>query len=344
LPAAIVIGAVPVVTMASVSKMPYGLSELDVAGGLAGEPIEVTPCETMDLLVPATAEVVMEGLISTEYTEPDAASGEHTGYMIVDHEVFAFEAKCITHRKNPIWHDFISQMPPSESSTIRGIASEGRMLNFLVNACGIPQVKEVAFHHCAGGWRLCVIKMQDIAGKRTPNGTVWQALLASQSISPDYPKMVIAVDEDIDSWELDSVFWAVTFRYQPHRDTKIIQGRTAGLDQSAGPYAVDREERIYPTSRSGPQGASSILMDATRKWAYTPIALPKREYMEHAQELWNKLGLPPLTPKKPWYGASLGMWPEKHARQAELAAKGNFDEVAEELMAGRKKAGTEGKE
>ncbi|MDP2646964.1 MAG: UbiD family decarboxylase [Desulfobacterales bacterium] len=335
LPAAIVIGAVPAVTMVSVSKIPYGLSELDVAGALAGEPIEVIPCETIDLLVPATAEVVMEGYISTEFTEPDAASGEHTGYMIVEHEVFAFEVKCITHRKNPIWHDFISQMPPSESSVIRGIATEGRMLSFLVNSCGIPQVKEVAFHHCAGGWRMCVIKLQDISGKRTHNSIVWQALLASLAVTTDFPKMVIAVDDDIDTWDLESVFWAVTFRYQPHRDTKIIQGRAAGLDQSAGPYTVEKEERIYPTSRSAPQGGSAILMDATRKWAYTPIALPKREYMEDAKKLWESLGLPKLSPKKPWYGVSLGMWPEEHERQAGLAARGDFKAVAEELMAGR---------
>ena len=78
-----------------------------------------------------------------------------------------------------------------------------------------------------------------------------------------------------------------------------------------------------------------MLMDATRKWAYTPVALPKRDYMEHALQLWGKLGLPPLSPKMPWYGTSLGMWPEEHARQAELAAKGDFKAVGEELMAGR---------
>ncbi|MDP2647487.1 MAG: UbiD family decarboxylase [Desulfobacterales bacterium] len=335
MPAAIVIGAVPAVVMTSVTRVPYGLSELDVAGGLAGQPIEVVACETIDMLVPASAEVVMEGLLSTEYTEPDAASGEHTGYMIIGHENYAFEVTCITHRKNPIWHDFISQMPPSESSTIRGIATEGRMLNFLVHNCGIPHVKEVAFHHCAGGWRLCVIKLKAISGKRPHNAVVWQTLMASQAISTDFPKMAIAVDEDIDPWDLESVFWAVTFRYQPHRDTKIIQGRGAGLDQSAGGYDIEHGERIYPTSRTSPQGASSILMDATRKWDYSPIALPKREYMEHAKEIWEKLGFPKLSPKMPWYGVSLGMWPEQEARQAELAAKGDFDAVARELMDNR---------
>lgn len=334
LQAAAVLGAVPAVGMCSVVTVPYGTSELDVAGGLAGEPLEVIKCETVDLEVPASAEIVLEGEIPTDYLEPDPASGEHTGYTIIEHMVFAFHIKCITHRKNPIWHDFISQMPPSESSVIRGISSEGRMHSFLVDNCGIAAVKDTAFHHCAGAWRLCVIRMQDVGGVRPPNSVVWQALIATQAVTESYPKIVIAVDEDIDPTDLESVFWAVTFRYQPHRDTKIIQGRHAALDQSAGPYNVEQGERWYPSSRTGPEGASSILMDATRKWDYSPVALPKRHYMERAREIWNELGFPPLEPREPWYGVSLGMWPEKYQRQAEMAEAGNFDEVAKELMSG----------
>jgi 4-hydroxy-3-polyprenylbenzoate decarboxylase len=228
-------------------------------------------------------------------------------------------------------------MPPSESSTIRVISGEGRILDFLKNNCGISQVKDVAFHHCAGAWRFWVIRMEDVGGVRTHNSIVWQALTATLSISPEWPKLAIAVDEDIDPWDLESVFWAVSFRYQPHRDTKIIQGRSAGFDQSAGPFHLNGEERSFPTSRTGPQGASAILMDATRKWDYTPISLPKKHYMERAKEIWEELGFPKLDPKEPWYGVSLGTWPEKYQRQAELAERGEFDQVAEELMGGRKK-------
>ena len=209
------------------------------------------------------------------------------------------------------------------------------MLSHLRDSCGIPQVRDVAFHHCSGGWRLCVIRMQDVGGARTQNYTVWQALLATLSVTADFPKMAIAVDEDIDPWDLESVFWAVSFRYQPHRDTKIIQGRNASLDQSVGPYDIeDRNERFYPTSRVSPQGASAILMDATRKWDYTPIALPKRHYMERAKVIWDELGFPPLKPIEPWYGVSLGVWPEECQRQAELGEQGEFDQLGQELIAG----------
>jgi UbiD family decarboxylase len=337
LQAAAVLGPVPAVCMVSVTRVPYGTDELAIAGGIAGNPIEVVKCESVDIEVPATAEIVLEGEIHPDYLEPDAASGEHLGYMIINEFVNAFHIKCITHRKNPIWHDYISQLPPSESSVIRAVGLEETMRNFLVNSCGIAQVKDVAFHHCGGSWRFCVIRMRDVGGARTQNFTVWQALTASLSLSVDYPKIVIAVDEDIDPWDLESVFWAVTFRYMPHRDTKIIQGRGASIDQSSGPYTLPYEERTYPPSRVGPQGASAILIDSTRKWDYTPVALPKQEYMERAKEIWKELGFPPLTPREPWYGTNLGMWPEEYQRQADLGEKGEFDQVAQELMKGRRK-------
>lgn len=337
LQAAVVIGAIPAVCMVSVTRVPFGTDELSIAGGIAGEPIEVVKCETVDIEVPASAEIVLEGEIPTDFKEPDPAAGEHMGYMIIDEIVNAFIIKCITHRKNPIWHDFISQMPPSESSTIRSIGAEQAMSNFLVNSCGLAQVKDVAYHHCGGGWRLCVVRMQDIGGARTANHFVWQTLTSTLSLSAVYPKIVIAVDEDIDPWDLESVFWAMSFRYMPHRDTKIIQGRYASLDQSSGPYTIDKEEMRYPTSRVGPQGASAILMDATRKWSYTPVALPKRHYMERAKEIWDELGFPSLKPREPWYGSSLGLWPEKYQRQADLGERGEFDQVAQEIISGGQK-------
>jgi len=342
LQAAAVIGAVPAVCMVSSAKIPYGTSEHAVAGGLMGEPLPVVTCETVDLEVPATAEIVIEGEIQTDWLEPDGASGEHTGYTIVGAQVYAFHVTCITHRKKPIWHDFISQMPPSESSTLRGIASEGGTLNFLQRQCGIPQVKKVAYHHCGGAYRICVIQMQDIAGIRTHPSIVWQALIASLARSPHYPKLVIAVDDDVEPTNLESVFWAVSFCYQPHRDTRIIQGRGGTLDQSASPYHGNDEDDYgrYPRSLTSPEGASTMLMDATRKFPYTPIALPKLEYMENAKRLWERLELPPLEPRAPWYGKSLGMWPEEYARQAAMGEKGDFESVQQRIISQGRRLGS----
>ena len=333
LEAAMVIGAVPAVCMASTTRIPYGLSELSIAGGLAGEPIPVVRCETVDLEVPATAEIVIEGDIDPNWVEPDAPSGEHTGYMIVGAEVNVFTARCITHRRDSIWHDFISQMPPSESSTLRGIGLEGTVVSFLRKDCGIPEVKSVVLHPEGGSWRIMAIQFQELSGKRVLPSVVWQALYACMGKHPDYPKIVVAVDEDIDPQDLSSIMWALAFRFQPHRDMKVLQGRTAQLDQSAMPEGHEYTSS-WITNLGGPMGASAMLLDATRKWPYSPVCLPKRPYMERAREIWEELGLPPLKPRAPWYGYDLGAWPQEFAEMAALGESGQFDEVAQRLKKG----------
>lgn len=329
---AAVIGAVPTVSMASSASVPHGLNELAVAGALAGEPLPVVRCETSDLLVPATAEIVLEGEIPTDYMEPDGASGEHTGHTLLPGDVLSFRITCITHRRSPIWHDMICQMPPSESSTIRAVSTEGRFLTLLRRHLGIPQVKDVAFHQCGAANRICVIQMREVGGQRPPEGVIWQALHGALSIQPHWPKIIIAVDEDIDPHDLESVFWGVSFRFQPHRDAKIVTGRSPWHDPSSMPWGEGSYQTAGYNGGREPE-ASAILIDATRKWAYTPVSLPKRPYMERARELWNELGLPALKPRDPWHGLELGAWPETYRRQAELAEKGEYAKVAEELIA-----------
>ena len=211
------------------SRIPFSVSELDVAGGLAGAPIEVVKCKTNDVLVPANAEIVIEGEISTEFLEPEAPFGESTGYIAERLLNPYFEVKCITHRKNPILATIISQMPPSESSVMRQVAAEGNYLRFLRDQCNIPGIIEVAFHSIAVR-QICVIKM-----KKINQAHVWQALHSMVGYNPATGKMVIAVDEDINPRNFDSLFWAMAFRMQPHRDVLIIRNRTPQMDPSVFP-------------------------------------------------------------------------------------------------------------
>ena len=87
----------------------------------------------------------------------------------------------------------------------------------------------------------------------------------------------------------------------------------------------------------GPRGprdggeSAAVLINATLKGTYAPVALPKREFMEHAKAIWERLGLPPLTPQPPWHGYDLGHWPPELARQAELAAKSDYFELGKNL-------------
>jgi 4-hydroxy-3-polyprenylbenzoate decarboxylase len=318
LQAALVIGAPPCVSYTAPSRIPFSVSELDVAGGLAGAPIDVVKCKTSDILVPANAEIVIEGEISTEYLEPEAPFGESTGYIAEKLLNPYFEVKCITHRNNPILATIISQMPPSESSVMRQVAAEGNYLRFLRDQCNIPGIVEVAFHSIAVR-QICVIKM-----KKINQAHVWQALHSMVGYNPATGKMVIAVDDDINPRNLDSLFWAMAFRMQPHRDVLIIRNRTPQMDPSVFPPGQETGHSLDESA-----GASAMLIDATRKWDYPPVSLPKKEYMERARQLWERLELPKLTPQEPWYGYNLGLWSDEDEEDAQTALRGDHYKTGE---------------
>ena len=109
LQAALVISPILSIGLVAVSKIPYGVDEYAVAGGIAGEPVELVKCKTVDIEVPATAEIVMEGELPTDSMEREGPFGEYTGYMASEEVGPYFNVTCITHRRNPIYNGFISQ-------------------------------------------------------------------------------------------------------------------------------------------------------------------------------------------------------------------------------------------
>ena len=135
-------------------------------------------------------------------------------------------------------------------------------------------------------------------------------------------KYVIAVNDDIDPDDADALLWAMSYRANPALDIQILQHR----DQGHGPRS----------KRNNGEDAS-VLIDATMKEDFPPISLPKREYMERAKAIWEELGLPKLKPEAPWFGYSLGEWPDELERAAELAVKGDYFETGKELAKRRRK-------
>lgn len=329
LQAAGVIGPVPAVAMCGPAKVPNDVDELRVAGGIAGEPIKLVKCKTVDIEVPATAEIVLEGEFSTEFSEPMEPFGDYAGYMSERRKRPFFTLKAITHRQNPIYHAFISQMPPSEATLIRGISYEANLLKFLKYDAGIGAVKNVAFHDSGGTTQYVVIQL-----RKLHPGQSWQALNGVVTYDSAIGKFIIAVDDDINPWDPDAVNWALSFRVQPHLDTRVVQGRLASLDPSSAPPDAPTEERRYPK----PRGASSILIDATRKWDYPPTSLPTKEYMDKAVEIWNELKLPPLTLREPWFGYNLGDWTPENDEDADLAVRGEYYKTGERMSKQREKA------
>ncbi len=319
MPCAVVIGPTPNIGLVATVKLTYGVDEYSIAGGITGEPVELVKCKTIDIEVPATAEIVIEGLISTDYLEREAPFGEYTGYMGMGRPNFFMDITCITHRKNPIWNAFLSQFPPSESSILRGVGIEATYYKFLKHDCGIHNLMDVVFHQESGAWLFCILRL-----KNSNQAEVWKALYAAVSVDPRAAKIVTAVDEDIDPRDPDSVIWALCYRMQPDRDMQIIKGKTLALDPSAAPPDEIRRRHSPPPSQA-------LLINATRKWDYPPISLPKKQFMEEARRIWEELGLPPLSPRSPWYGISLGHWTGEDEEEAELALRGDHYRTGEKL-------------
>jgi len=323
MPAAAVIGAPPNVAYASVIKIPYGVDEYAVAGGLAGEPVPVVKAKTVDIEVPANAEIVLEGFIRTDVLEPEAPFGEFTGYMDPQQLNPFFEITCVTHRKNPLWVTMLSQFPPSESSMIRTVGSEGNAISYL-RGRGFDCVKDVGYHEASGGWGLCCIQI----GK--PKDGEVSAILEACTASPSIrAKMIVVVDDDIDPRSVDAIVWAVTYRLQPHRDMRVKMMGLVSADWSAFPPGTGDPGGFQTTG--GDSSVSVMLMDATRKWPYPPVSLPPKDIMEHVIPIWQELGLPRLELRRPWYGYDLGWWTEAEKEAGKLAIEGRYYETGKKM-------------
>ena len=173
LEACIAIGVVPSIAYSATAKIPYDFDEYRLAGGLAGEPVEVVQAKTVDLLVPATAEIIIEGTIPTDIVEPEGPFGEYPGYMGHRSVSPFLEVTCITHRRDAIYTALMSQFPPSESSKIKHTGTEKIIYKLLRHDSGNSAVLDVALHDevSGSGQAYCVIKMRNAS-----KAEAWRAL------------------------------------------------------------------------------------------------------------------------------------------------------------------------
>lgn len=318
LEAAIVIGGPPSVGYASVYRLPYGVSEFGLAGGIAGEPVGQVKCKTVDLEVPATAEIVIEGEIDTRELEPEAPFGEALGFIGPLEMTPFFTVKCITHRKRPIWLATVSQYPPSESSMLRQYINAATIYNHLRHELEMSHVLGVSFFNQIGSSRLMAIKL-----KKVEPAEIWRTLEAAANRF-SVTKIIIGVDEDVNIDDLDSVLLAVCMRCQAHRDYRIEKiAAPSSMDLSMAPMEQLLESARGVSFADIPQ-TSRLLIDATIKWPYPPLSLPKKPFMERALQLWQEEGLPKLKLKEPWWGINLGYWTEENEDLAMSAVRGEY--------------------
>jgi UbiD family decarboxylase len=315
LPVAIVLGALPDINFVSAANLPYGIDELAVAGGIRRRPVDLVPCKTIPLEVPAEAEIVIEGLMSVEHQERGEPFSDYPGYLMAERGLRpVIDIAAITHRHDAIFTAILVGLPPSESNGISRTCREMMLYNFLRYSCAMPEVTEVSCPEMGGGWNWWVIRM-----KKSHPSKPKQALHAAAGMDPT-SKMIIVVDDDIDPKDPDMVMWALSFAMQPHRDAEIVTGRVPLLDPSAHSLMTSSEDRSYPP----PVGCSGLLIDATRKGPFPPVGLPKKEFMEKALAIWRHEELPELKLKTPWYGYPLGMWDSEDDALAEAVTRGEY--------------------
>lgn len=317
MPCAIVIGCAPVVMFTGPQKLAIDQDEMAVAGGLAGAPIRTAKGVTVDLAVPADSEIVIEGLIDPELLEPEGPFGESHGHVALEDFNMSMQVTAITMKRSPVFVSIVSQVTPSESSVIKKVAYEPMFLTHLRDQLSIKGIRGVSLHEPLSNVRP-VIFLTFAQG--TPRTEVWRALHGASTLRADCGKICIAVSDDIDPTNTDAVLWSLAYRSNPAEDVHIAPHRASGHGPKSGRRAED----------------ASMLVDATLKQTFPPLALPAREFMERARAIWDELKLPALSPQPPWHGYSLGDWDAAWDEYASRAIAGQWETTGVNTFARRR--------
>lgn len=217
-PIAIAIGHHGAYYLAANWTMSYGVDELELAGTLLGEPVEMVRCKTIDLEAPAHAEIVIEGLIQPNVREIEGPFAEHTGYARAGSGNNPFlMVTAITMRHDAIYYALQGGRPVSESQILDGMPMEVVLFDRLKDVGSYVDLKDVVALPCAGGSHILVVKM-------TPNldGQARLVLMSALATQYIHTKIAIAVDDDVDPHSEKDLIWAISTRVNPQRDVFIV--------------------------------------------------------------------------------------------------------------------------
>ncbi|MBW1667579.1 MAG: phenylphosphate carboxylase subunit beta [Deltaproteobacteria bacterium] len=288
MPAAMVVGFDPILLACSGTMISAQISEYDIAGALRGEPIEVIESDLTGLKIPAYAEIVLEGEINPEKLRPEGPFGEYTGYYSgskgEDWPKPCLEVKRILHRNNPIFMATTVGKPITDTHMLLSLQRTASLWTDL-EAMRIPGIQSVYIPANSTGrfWAIVSVKTMYPGHSNQVGNAVIATTTGHYGL-----KGVIVVDEDIPADNWDKVMWALSVRYDPHRDTDIIKrGRSTPLDP-----ALPIEAREI-TSR--------IIMDATipYEWEEKPIEISMVEDIKkRVLARWKEFGFDDGAPPK----------------------------------------------
>ncbi|MEQ9617807.1 MAG: UbiD family decarboxylase [Deltaproteobacteria bacterium] len=219
-PFALALGCEPAVPFFSATPLPENVSEADIMGAHFGEPVEVVPCKTVDLEVPATCEIVIEGTISDTEKISEGPMGEFAGYMGEAHPEPVFKATAITHRNNPILPVVSAGFPVEDTQTCCGIMYSALLLAELRKK-GFPATSCFGVLESALHWFVVTVSRTDLSEKYALKLThAAKDIIFESKPGVDIPK-VILLDDDIDPSNLNEVIWAYATRCHPDTDAHL---------------------------------------------------------------------------------------------------------------------------
>ncbi|VAW84509.1 3-polyprenyl-4-hydroxybenzoate carboxy-lyase [hydrothermal vent metagenome] len=275
-PISVTLGADPATILAAVTPVPDTLSEYAFAGLLRGSKTELVQCHSNDLLVPASAEFVLEGFLHPGDEAPEGPFGDHTGYYNEVDTFPVFTITTITHRRDPIYHSTYTGRPPDEPA-ILGVALNEVFVPILQKQ--YPEIIDFYLPPEGCSYRMAIVsikKQYPGHAKRVMMG-VWSFLRQFM-----YTKFVIITDDDINIRDWKDVIWAMTTRMDPVRDTTSIEHTP-----------IDYLDFASPVSGLG----SKVGWDATNKWPGettrewgTPIVMDQN-IKDRVDDIWSELGL-----------------------------------------------------
>lgn len=240
---AVAIGTEPALTFSAIVPAPPEVEEFIVAGFLRQRPVELVKCETVDLEVPATAEIVLEGHVNLDELRTEGPFGDHTGFYSLEDEYPVFHLTCVTHRKNPIYATTIVGKPPMEDAWM-GKAVERIFLPLM--KLTLPEIVDVnlpvegIFHNLM---IVSIRKSYPGHARKVMNG-IWALGQAM------FTKCIVVVDEDVNVQDIGEVVLKVFNHIDPERDIQFTLGPVDSLDHAS---------RL-------PNFGSKMGIDATRKW------------------------------------------------------------------------------
>jgi 4-hydroxy-3-polyprenylbenzoate decarboxylase len=272
---AVALGGDPAIAYAATAPLPKEIDELIFAGFLRKKPVELVKCKTIDMEVPADAEIVLEGYIDLDESRIEGPFGDHTGYYSLPGEYPVFHIKCITHRKDAIYPTTIVGKPPQEDCYL-ALASERIFLPLLKmqmsEIVDMHMPMEGVFHNCV----FISIKKSYPGHARKIMNAVWGM---GQMM---FSKFIVVVDKDVNVQNLSEVLWKVFNNADPQRDTMIVEGPLDVLDHSA------------PLPLFG----SKMGIDATKKWAdeghlreWPEDIKMSKEIVDLVNNKWSQYGL-----------------------------------------------------